>query len=107
MYKHINVYAREDLPIRHSPLPSPVTPSVKKMPRDAALAALKHAEAVPPTVPKAERARWTSVCAVRPVMAMSSLAMAKPPAQTHYSVRSCTSVVSCASSRTIVTHTTL
>ena len=95
------------LPNNNIPRPSPVTPSRPKMPRNAALAALEPAEAVPPTTEKAERARRTSACAVRPVMAMSSLACAKPPAQAHCSVRNYTPMVSCASRRTIATHTTI
>jgi len=70
------------LPINFRPIPSPVVPSGQKIPIAAARAALTGAEAVP----KADRARWTSSCAVRPVMAMSSRAISSSPARAHQGV---------------------
>jgi len=55
------------LPIKFSPIPSPVMPSVKKIPIAAARSAFTVAEAAP----KTERAMWTSSRAEWPVIELS------------------------------------
>jgi len=79
----IHNYTKEGgLPIRHRPNPSPVDPLAQNMPIAATRAVLTVAEAAP----KPECARVTNCWAVRPVIAINSIAMTAPPDEVHRGV---------------------